>query len=257
MDARRRNGYAPVAGRESGGYAKQGGGSLEGETDEMGFGAEEAVFAFGIGVGACGGGAGGVDVGGRDVEFGGVDGGKKCIQPGYKCFLAHDAGHQHGFGEAGGEKVSVAGLVGGGAVFVFGEEAEGGLVDGGFEGGVGGEVGGVEGEVHGEDGAGWVREVIVESRPLYAVAQLNGSKGEISRRLGNDLQDLPKSGTLRISAWKPNLKTDVHGFRAKRFSNERAGMAAPTIVPKEATQNAYSTVATRNELGSPTKLKPK
>lgn len=35
---------------------------------------------------------------------------------------------------------------------------------------------------------GKAREVIVESRPLYAVVQLNGSKGEISSRMGNDLQ---------------------------------------------------------------------
>ena len=96
----------------------------------------------------------GVDVGGVDLELGGVDGREKCIEPGYKCFLVHDAGHEHGFGEAGGEEVAVAGFVGGGAVFVFGEEAEGGLIDGGFESGVGGEVGGVEGEVHGEGGAG-------------------------------------------------------------------------------------------------------
>jgi len=34
-------------------------------------------------------------------------------------------------------------------------------------------------------------------------------------------------------------------------------MAAPTIVPNEATQKAYSMVATMNELGSPTKLNPK
>ena len=35
------------------------------------------------------------------------------------------------------------------------------------------------------------------------------------------------------------------------------GMAAPTMIPKDATQNAYKTVARRKGVGSPARLKPK
>ncbi len=159
------DGNAWVAGWKRRGDAEESRGALEGESDEMRLRAEEAVFVFGVGVRAGGGGAAGVDVGGVDLELGRVDAREKCIEPGYKCLLVHNTGHEHGFGEAGGEEVAVAGLVGGGAVFVFGEEAESRLVDCGLEGWVGREVGGVEREVHGESAAGvgadadWVREI--------------------------------------------------------------------------------------------------
>ena len=44
------DGDSGVVGWKRGGDAEEGGGTLEGEADEVGLGAEEAVLVFGVGV---------------------------------------------------------------------------------------------------------------------------------------------------------------------------------------------------------------
>ena len=72
-----------------------------------------------------------------------------------------------------------------------------------------------------EDGK--TREVIVESRPQYAVVQLNGSKAKYSGRLGNDLQarqeavrrEFAHGGSIHGTAEKPASPED--GLRPIRY----------------------------------------
>ena len=61
---------------------------------------------------------------------------------------------------------------------------------------------------------GKAREVIVESRPQYAVVQLNGSKEKYPSRLGNDLQackraarrESPPGSSISKQTWTDSAK---------------------------------------------------
>ena len=66
---------------------------------------------------------------------------------------------------------------------------------------------------------GKAREVIVESRPLYAVVQLNGSK-EKYPVAWEMIYSLQKSGTQRTSGWRLHPRANVDGFATRIFGIE-------------------------------------
>ena len=63
---------------------------------------------------------------------------------------------------------------------------------------------------------GKAREVIVESRPQYAVVQLNGSK-EKYPIAWEMIYELAKERHRRISAWKPKLRGKPGRNRRKKI----------------------------------------
>ena len=75
---------------------------------------------------------------------------------------------------------------------------------------------------------GKAREVIVESRPLYAVVQLNGSKEKYPSCLGNDLRacqraarrESPPGSPISEATWtdSPQENSEMKGARAICFS---------------------------------------